>query len=206
MDSTHFAVFPSNLGWMSLVWNDRRLVELTFGHPSAAESARATRCRSASPGDPLGTTAELWIARLQAYAHGEHSDNFLDVDLDVTGLTEFQQKVLRACRRIPAGRTVTYGELARRAGHPQAARAAGQVMATNRFPLIVPCHRVVAAGGLLGGYSAPQGLAMKRRLLADEGVTRFGRPASSSPVVKSSSPVVKAQRSPARGAAPPIVP
>jgi methylated-DNA-[protein]-cysteine S-methyltransferase len=83
-------------------------------------------------------------------------------------LSDFQRAVVGHCRRIPPGQTLTYGQLAARVGRPRAARAVGRVMATNRFPLIVPCHRVVAAGGVLGGFSAPQGLAMKKRLLAAE--------------------------------------
>jgi methylated-DNA-[protein]-cysteine S-methyltransferase len=90
------------------------------------------------------------------------------VPLFTARLTDFDQSVVRACRRIPYGETLSYGELAKRAGHAGAARGVGRTMATNRFPIIVPCHRVVAAGGRIGGYSAPQGLTMKRRLLALE--------------------------------------
>ncbi len=83
--------------------------------------------------------------------------------------TAFQRAVIDHCRRIPRGEVLTYGQLAERAGYPRSARAVGNVMATNRVPLIVPCHRVVGAGGNLGGFSAPQGLQMKRRLLRLEG-------------------------------------
>jgi methylated-DNA-[protein]-cysteine S-methyltransferase len=104
---------------------------------------------------------------LQAFAR-KPDDDFLDLQLDVVNSTEFQLAVVRHCRAIPIGGTLTYGELARAAGHPRAARAVGQVMATNRFPLIVPCHRVVGSNGSLGGYSARDGLNMKRRLLDRE--------------------------------------
>jgi methylated-DNA-[protein]-cysteine S-methyltransferase len=96
-------------------------------------------------------------------------DSFLDVRLDLADYSPFQSAVVQHCRRIPIGQTITYGELARRAGSPGAARAVGQVMACNRFPLIVPCHRVVGANGSLGGFSARNGLNMKRRLLRIEG-------------------------------------
>jgi methylated-DNA-[protein]-cysteine S-methyltransferase len=76
--------------------------------------------------------------------------------------------VLEEARRIPAGETVTYGELAARAGSPGAAREVGQAMARNRFPIIVPCHRVLAANGGFGGFSAPGGLESKARLLTIE--------------------------------------
>lgn len=97
--------------------------------------------------------------------------------LDLSALTAFQRRVLLACRRIPAGRVLTYGELARRAGRAGAARAVGQVMASNPFPLIIPCHRVVASAGRPGGFSAADGLALKRRLLEHEQKS-FGRHAS----------------------------
>jgi methylated-DNA-[protein]-cysteine S-methyltransferase len=85
------------------------------------------------------------------------------VPLDLAGLPPFHAKVLAAARRIPYGRTATYGELATRTGSPRAARAVGQAMAHNPVPLVIPCHRVLAAGGRLGGYGG--GLDLKRRLL-----------------------------------------
>ncbi len=84
--------------------------------------------------------------------------------------TAFQRSVWKALRTIPRGKTATYGELARRAGHPGAARAAGSACGANPWPLFIPCHRAVAAGGGLGGFSA--GRAWKEWLLAGEGVAR----------------------------------
>jgi len=89
------------------------------------------------------------------------------VPLDLAAVPPFSRRILLAARRIPYGATVTYGRLARHAGSPRAARAVGQVMARNPVPLLVPCHRVVASGGGLGGFTG--GLALKRRLLALEG-------------------------------------
>ena len=102
--------------------------------------------------------------RLVRLAAGEDID-FSDVSVHTADRSPFQRRVIDACRAISRGETRTYGELARVAGSPGAARAVGSVMATNRVPLIVPCHRVVAANGGLGGFSAPQGIAMKKRLL-----------------------------------------
>jgi len=86
------------------------------------------------------------------------------------GVPEFRRAVWRALRALPRGRTATYGELARRAGNPRAARAAGSACGANPLPLFVPCHRAVAAGGRLGGFSS--GLAWKRLLLSGEGAGR----------------------------------
>jgi len=95
-------------------------------------------------------------------------DSFGDVALDLDGLTEFQLAVVEALRRVPWGEVVTYGELAAIAGYPNAQRAAGSVCAGNRFPVVVPCHRVVAANGI-GRYGA-SGVEYKRRLLELENV------------------------------------
>jgi methylated-DNA-[protein]-cysteine S-methyltransferase len=104
--------------------------------------------------------------RLSAYFSGENED-FADVELDLTWCTEFQRAVVESLRAVRRGETVTYGELAALAGHPNAQRAAGSFCAGNRFPIIVPCHRVVAAGGL-GSYGS-LGIDYKRRLLELEG-------------------------------------
>ena len=97
---------------------------------------------------------------------GGARDAFLDVELDLEGATEFQRAVVEALRRVPWGETVTYGELAALAGRPNAYRAAGTVCAGNRFPLFVPCHRVVSASGL-GPYGS-LGTGYKERMLAVE--------------------------------------
>lgn len=94
-----------------------------------------------------------------------------DVPLDLTGFTTFRKRVLRACRRIPYGKTASYSDLAANVGCPGAARAVGSTMANNRFGLVVPCHRVIRTDGSLGGFSASAGVSLKWRMLAMEGVT-----------------------------------
>jgi methylated-DNA-[protein]-cysteine S-methyltransferase len=116
--------------------------------------------------DP-GDAAEDLVERLVDYLAGIEV-HLGDVELDFSWATPFQHAVADALRRIPRGEVVTYGELAALAGYPGAARAVGSFCAHNRFSLLVPCHRVVGAGGL-GGYGAT-GVAVKRRLLALEGV------------------------------------
>ena len=105
--------------------------------------------------------------RVRSYFAGSR-DSFADVELDLEGYTPFQLAVVDALRRVRWGEVVTYGELAALAGYPNAQRAAGSVCAQNRFPLVVPCHRVVSATGI-GGYGA-SGIEVKRRLLELEGV------------------------------------
>ena len=167
--STH--VFPSNLGWMALAWTDRGLSRFTFGHPSAAAGIASLEAdadwTTTRAGDLPSWVTDL-AARLAGYAAGDEV-RFGDVPLDLSHLTAFQRKVVARCRQIHRGKTRSYGELAASVGAPGAARAVGSVMAKNRFPIIIPCHRVVGAGKSLGGFSAPDGLDMKRRMLALEG-------------------------------------
>jgi methylated-DNA-[protein]-cysteine S-methyltransferase len=108
------------------------------------------------------------VERIRRYFEGERVD-FEETELDADGWTVFQREILAALRRVPYGEVVSYSELARLAGYPRAQRAAGTFCAHNRFPLVVPCHRVVSSKGL-GSYGS-LGLDYKRRLLALEGVT-----------------------------------
>ena len=123
--------------------------------------ARVARAGAADASHPLAD-------RFAAFFRGAR-DDFADVELDLDGATSFTRAVVAALRRVPYGATVTYGELAALAGHPGAHRAAGSVCAGNRFPLVVPCHRVVAATGI-GPYGA-SGQEYKRRLLQLESAT-----------------------------------
>jgi len=177
--------FPTRLGWMGLLTRGPVVVRLTIGHRSrttaqkaidaelhdeAAQWASATEEEqsAALPDESAAESlCELLIARLRAYAAGEVVD-FQDVAVEIGSLSRFRRRVVYHCRRIAYGRTATYGQLARLAGSPCAARAVGRVMASNRLPIIVPCHRVVAAGGSLGGFTAPGGVELKQRMLALE--------------------------------------
>jgi methylated-DNA-[protein]-cysteine S-methyltransferase len=170
--------FETDLGWMAIAWGEDLLKGIVFGYASRrlAELAIARQPRLPRPHYRIVSAGQMreapaWvrslIEQLQLYAEGEQID-FSNVPLDLDHLTSFGKHVVAACRRIGWGRCRTYGDLAAECGSAGAARAVGSVMAKNRFPLVVPCHRVLAAGGALGGYSAPDGLAMKRRLLAME--------------------------------------
>jgi methylated-DNA-[protein]-cysteine S-methyltransferase len=111
--------------------------------------------------------SDALAARIVSYFAG-HPDSFADVELDLDGATPFERSALNAMRAIPYGETATYAEVAAAAGHLNAQRAVGSVCARNKFALVVPCHRVVAADGL-GSYGS-LGVEYKRRLLELEGV------------------------------------
>ncbi|MHC4405360.1 MAG: methylated-DNA--[protein]-cysteine S-methyltransferase [Planctomycetota bacterium] len=155
---------------MAIVGNGDRLKRLSFGHASSEAAVAALPADVAARSRP-GSWNRPLVRRLQAYALGAR-DAFDDVEVDLGPSTEFQREVLECCRQIPYGETLTYGELAARAGRPGAARAVGQCMAANPIPLVIPCHRVVASGGRLGGYSAAGGVPVKRRLLEMEAGNR----------------------------------
>jgi len=121
-----------------------------------------TLCRGSAPA--AGALAARAEREIRDYLAGRRRTFAVAVDLGA--VPPFQRKALSGARKVPYGKTVTYGELARRVGRPRAARAVGQAMAHNPVPLVVPCHRVVASGGGLGGFGG--GLDLKRRLLALE--------------------------------------
>ena len=164
--SEKLIVFPSELGWMSLRMRGATVRQLSFGHASAAAAIRAIAPGRVAANELSKRQSEV-VARLRCYAQGGLVD-FSDLPVDSCFTTEFQAHVLKACRAISYGETLTYGELAALAHAPGAARAVGNCMANNRVPLIIPCHRVVRAGGDIGPYSAAGGSATKRRLLKME--------------------------------------
>lgn len=169
--------FPSDLGWCGLAVSRGtsgllQLEKVTFGH---ATEVLARKCVSPPNSDePDKNTAwesdpELseWTGRLQEFAAGRFVD-LSPLRLHLDYLTDFGRRVITACREIRWGETTSYGNLAQRVGSPGASRAVGGVMARNRHPLVVPCHRVIASNGALVGFSAPDGTRMKQRLLQNE--------------------------------------
>ena len=160
-------VFKSSLGWFAVAWRGQAVSQLTFGHRTRKKAIEGLK-DVPSPVPPAACPDSSLVARLQEYANGA-ADDFSDILIDTEHLTRFGRRVVNACRGIPYGNTASYGVLAKKAGSPKAARAVGQCMASNRVPLIVPCHRVVTASGKLGGFSAPGGVCVKQRLLNLEG-------------------------------------
>lgn len=164
------ALFPTAIGTCGIAWGPAGIVAVQL--PDADDAATRQRLwRNA--GEPLPAAepppaVQAAIAGVQALMAGERRD-LLEVELDTTRLTLFHQRVYDFARRIPPGQTRTYGEVAQALGDPQLARAVGQAMGANPFAPIVPCHRVMAAGGKPGGFSARGGAATKLRMLAIEG-------------------------------------
>lgn len=170
----HYCLFETAIGTCGLAWKGAAVTRLQLPETDPDATARRV-ARSAEPGEPPPAIAAV-ISDLQRYFSGDRVD-LTDIALDLSGVAAFHLQVYQAARTIGWGRTETYGGLARRLGAPDAARAVGQALGRNPVPIIVPCHRVVAAGRTIGGFSAAGGAVTKARLLALEGIpTDFGAP------------------------------
>jgi methylated-DNA-[protein]-cysteine S-methyltransferase len=165
-----YCVFETAAGFCAIAWSDAGIVRFHLPSSTAAATERSVlrRLVDAEAGTPPAEVSAV-IEAAKRYFAGEAID-FSNVALDLRGQDEFFRKIYAAARRVGWGRTTTYGSLAKELGAgPEAARDVGQAMAKNPVPLIIPCHRVLAAGGKLGGFSAPGGSASKQRMLEMEG-------------------------------------
>lgn len=161
---TTFTLVSTDWGHFAFVVREGKLAATYL--PASRSAALDAVKRQWGPLDEAPAALPQFQKQVRAYFAGQAVE--FDVDLDLAGATPFQRRVVEHCRRIAPGRTKSYGELARAAGRPGAARAVGSVMSHNRVPIVVPCHRVVRADGSLGGFSSPGGLRDKERLLALE--------------------------------------
>lgn len=184
MKQTAYCLFETPLGTCGIAWirsdsSDGQPVVTFFQLPDAMKKLTEKRiagsthgCRTSAPPPRIAGI----IKKVQMHLRGDAQD-FRDIAVDLDGTGLFTQQVYGAARKILAGRTVTYGEIAKAMNRPAAARAVGQALGRNPVPLIIPCHRVLAAGGKAGGFSAPGGVETKARMLAIEGAM-IGPPAT----------------------------
>lgn len=173
MTATGFSLFDTAIGCCGIAWSERGLAGVQL--PEAREALTRARMRRLFPGvaetAPPPAVREA-AARIAALLRGER-DDLRDIALDMSGVSPFEVRVYELVRGIAPGETLTYGEVADRLGEPGAARAVGRALGRNPFAPVVPCHRVLAAGGKSGGFSAEGGVATKLRMLQIEGA-RFG--------------------------------
>lgn len=172
------AVFETALGFMALAWSDVGLTRLCLPDKTyAAVERRLLRLTDGANGAGFGSPPD-WIigliAEIRRYAEGEVID-FSAVPVDLAGIDAFRRDIYAAARQLHHGETTTYGGLAEMAGHKGLFRETGAALGSNPVPLVIPCHRILAAGGKIGGFSATGGSAMKETMLALEGV-RVGPP------------------------------
>ena len=178
MKKPAYCLFETALGTCGIAWRETAdsgsqtivtAVQLPEATPQATESRIARKSGSNEPAVPPQQIAEV-IEKIRLHLEGKTQD-FRGIAVDLEHVTPFFRQIYEATREIPPGQTRTYGEIAKAVGQPAAAQEVGQAMAKNPVPIIVPCHRVSAAGGKLGGFSAPGGPATKAKLLSLEGAT-----------------------------------
>jgi methylated-DNA-[protein]-cysteine S-methyltransferase len=170
--ATQFTLFETAIGRCGIAWNERGLVGVQL--PEAADADTRGRVLRRFPGAqearPTGAVRQATQAIVDLL-RGQLRD-LTSIVLDMEGVPTFHKRVYQAARLIPPGQTVTYGDIAQRVGSPGSARAVGQALGRNPFAIVIPCHRVLAAGGKVGGFSANGGVNTKLRMLAIEGAQR----------------------------------
>lgn len=174
MTTYSFSLFDTAIGTCGIVWTARGIAGVQI-HNASELATRATLLRRFAGAEETTPPAQVQraIDGIVALLRGEKRD-LSDVTIDADDLPEFNRKVYDIARTIPPGSTLTYGEIAERLGDKLLARDVGQALGKNPIPLIVPCHRVLAAGGKTGGFSAPGGVVSKLRLLTIEGAQPSG--------------------------------
>jgi methylated-DNA-[protein]-cysteine S-methyltransferase len=171
-----FTLFDTPVGRCGIAWSEAGVCGLALpGRDDAATLAALSRHGGVESHGDLPAFVVEAVARVRALLDGG-AVSFDDIPLDLGSVPAFNRAVYDVILAVPAGRTITYGEIAARLGEPGAARAVGRALGENPIPVIVPCHRVLAAGGRAGGFSAPGGLSTKRRLLAIESRNAPGPP------------------------------
>jgi methylated-DNA-[protein]-cysteine S-methyltransferase len=169
-----FLLFDTPIGTCGIVWGDRGIVSVQL--PKASDSTARARLHREFPDaheSPAPPVVQRALDGIVALLSGEAKDLSF-IELDMRQVPPFNRRVYEIARAIPPGATLTYGEIAARLGEHGAARDVGSALGQNPFSIVVPCHRVLAAGGKIGGFSARGGIRTKLRLLSIEGVQAPG--------------------------------
>ncbi|UGQ13036.1 methylated-DNA--[protein]-cysteine S-methyltransferase [Yinghuangia sp. ASG 101] len=173
MTSRGSTLFDTAIGRCGIAWGARGVTAVRLPERDD-DTTRARLPEGHPPADPPPEVRDA-IAGMRALLRGEPRD-LADIVLDLDGVPEFHQRVYAVARTIPPGRTLTYGDVARRLGMPGAARAVGHALGRNPCAIVVPCHRVLAAGGASGGFSAHGGIHTKWRMLTIENAPEAPQP------------------------------
>jgi methylated-DNA-[protein]-cysteine S-methyltransferase len=174
-DDLRFTLFQTAIGWCGIVWSPRGIAGVQIAEKSeqAARNRVVRRYPGVHEAVPPANVPRV-IADIVALLIGEPKE-LSHVTLDLDGVSDFNRRVYDVARTIGPGATISYGEIAARLGDRTLARDVAQALSQNPFPIIVPCHRVLAAGGKMGGFSAPGGVRTKLRMLSIEGA-QYGEP------------------------------
>lgn len=169
MHDHYFTLFDTAIGVCGIAWGPRGIngVQLPMGSPAKTAARMRQRHGEIMEAPPAGEVQNA-IDRIVCLLSGKR-DDLADIALDLEGVPDFNRSVYDIARRIPPGTTMTYGDIAKRLGGVQLSRDVGQALGSNPCPIVVPCHRVLAAGNRPGGFSANGGVATKLKMLAIEG-------------------------------------
>jgi methylated-DNA-[protein]-cysteine S-methyltransferase len=170
-----FTTFATPVGVCAVAWGPGGItgVQLPEQDERATRARMRRRFASARPDAPAPPAVEAAVGAMQALLRGEPVD-LTTIEVELGDVDDVARRVYGVARTIPSGATTTYGEIADRIGEPALTREVGRALAGNPVPIIVPCHRVLAARGRIGGFSANGGITMKLRLLAIEGALLTG--------------------------------
>jgi methylated-DNA-[protein]-cysteine S-methyltransferase len=170
MNSSGFTLFDTPVGRCGVAWGERGITGVQLPQPNEVQTRTRLlqRAKSELPETPPPPAVAHAIEAMTALLNGEKAD-LKEVELDMSQVDEFRRGVYAIAREIPPGQTLTYGDIAKRLGGVELSRDVGQALGQNPFPIVVPCHRVLAAGGKPGGFSANGGVKTKLKMLAIEG-------------------------------------
>lgn len=180
--STGFAFFDTAIGRCAITWGERGILGVQL--PEADDNRTRDRILKKNPGAcamPLPTDVRHACEAMTALLEGK-PDDLTDIELDMSDVPDFNRQVYDIARTIPPGETMTYGEIAQRLGDKTLSRAVGQALGQNPFTIVVPCHRVLAANGKTGGFSANGGVTTKFRMLTIERA-KIGRDTDDAPML-----------------------
>jgi methylated-DNA-[protein]-cysteine S-methyltransferase len=167
--SESYTLFTTPIGMCGIAWGDRGVVAVQLPEANERETrVRLLRGRTNACEEQPPANIQRGIEAIVSLLSGE-DNNLTQITLDMRGVPDFHRRVYEIARAIPVGETTTYGVIATKLGDSTAARAVGQALGRNPFPIVIPCHRVLAANGKLGGFSGGGGNATKLRMLAIEG-------------------------------------
>ena len=166
MSADYYAIFKTSLGWCGIIFGKQRLIKIYL--PGLKKEKLKKIIHSSNKNIvERSNSINVLIRKICSYFKGKNIR--LNIPIDMEAVTEFERKVYKQAMKIPFGKVKTYKWLAEKAGVPNGARAVGNALSKNPVPLIIPCHRVIKSNGSLGGFSAPGGILIKRKMLSIEG-------------------------------------
>jgi methylated-DNA-[protein]-cysteine S-methyltransferase len=163
-----YTIFQTKWGYFGLAGTENGLCRTQLPG-SKPEKIKSLLLKNLPAAQFDKTFCKILQQQITAYFDGACINFSRDIPLALNGFSSFGKSVLKACRKIESGQTITYGQLAKKAGRPNASRAVGTTLAKNPLPLIIPCHRIIRSDGKMGGFSAPGGITLKKKMLELEG-------------------------------------